>query len=271
MTDDSNKKRLVADAMVDRYVELYCTPKKVKIGPQETLPYECRLLVSEHVNTIYVGSMVRLFSNETEEYSSIGIAHWSSERGIYFTMLEEKIMKYYDIQLFKWVVNNNKVYPGAYVLARRDKTDDIHASLTSKSDNEQVKWNTKTLWNDVLYHFPTKKDQYTYKCMRYRMTYECNVPKKAVKYYKEYQESDSFRSVYYACQDRGNSNSCSFFVWDYEISHGHCKLCKCDRLVKITSKNKFNGNTTGVQMNSHVFICPCSSNIKCDFVEGVDL
>ena len=48
---------------------------------------------------------MRLFYNETEECSSIGIAHWSSEIGIYFTMLEEKIMKYYDITLFKWVVS----------------------------------------------------------------------------------------------------------------------------------------------------------------------
>ena len=70
-------------------------------------------------------------------------------------------MKYYDITIFKWVVNNSKVYPDAYVLARRDKTDNLYASLTSKSDNEQVQWNTKTLWNDVLYHFPRKKDQYT--------------------------------------------------------------------------------------------------------------
>ena len=170
--------------MIDRYFELYCTPKKIIMGPQETLPYDCRVTVHEHVNTIYVGSLVRLFSNETDEYSSVGIAHWSSDRGIYFTMLEEKIMKYYDITQFKWVVNNSKVYPGAYVLARRDKTDDIHASLATKSDNE-----------------------YTYKCMRYRMTCECVIEKKAVKYYKKFQESDSFRSVYYACENRGKRNS----------------------------------------------------------------
>ena len=40
-----------------------------------------------------------------------------------------------------------KVYPGAYVLARRDKTDDIHASLATKSDNELVQWNKNTLLN----------------------------------------------------------------------------------------------------------------------------
>ena len=143
MADENKKKRKVASAMIDRYFELYCTPKKIIIGPQETLPYDCRVIVHEHVNTIYVGSLVRLFSNETDEYSSVGIAHWSSDRGIYFTMLEEKIMKYYDITQFKWVVNNSKVYPGAYVLARRDKTDDIHASLATKSDNAQVQWNKK--------------------------------------------------------------------------------------------------------------------------------
>ena len=77
--------------------------------------------------------------------------------------------------------------------------------------------------------------------------------------------------MYYACQDRGKINSYSFFVWDYEISHGTCKLCSCDCLVKIMSKNKFTGDATGAHMNSHVFIFPCSSNNKCDFIEGVDL
>ena len=104
MAEANNKKRKVDSEMVDKSFEFYCTPKKIIIFLQETLPFECRLIVVELVNTIYVDLLVRLFPNETEKYITVDISHCSSERVIYFTMLEGKIMKYYDTTLFKWAV-----------------------------------------------------------------------------------------------------------------------------------------------------------------------
>ena len=207
------------------------------------LPETCRMSVNRHVNTIYVGSTLRVFDRKYGEAGCLAKAHWLTSEGLFVTLIEQKVNQYVDLKYKQWVVDNDRVFPGALRLFRRVGSDDIKFDTSSKTVNEIKNFNSKILTNDVLFDFPTKRERETYDCCLFRLTCNCGNSKKVKEYTCSSTNNTNPGRKYLACQNKfvNENDSCDFFVWKNEINHNEYKVCKCGKLAKkITLKSRDN-------------------------------
>ena len=63
-------------------------------------------------NNIYVGSSLRIFDPLYGEAGYLAKAHWLTREGLFVTLIEKKC-QYVDLRYKQWVVDNDRVFPGA--------------------------------------------------------------------------------------------------------------------------------------------------------------
>ena len=200
----------------------------------KTLPENCRNTVRKHVNTIYVGSIIRIYDREYGPEGQLATAHLSLDNKVYVTLHDQQVCAFVDLTNKQWVVDHRCVKPGSFVLFARHGTDDIKEEKKKKTVNEIRQKNSKILWNDTLMDYPTQRDRETYNCCLFRLTCNCGSGKKAVLYTCSEKNIENAGKSYYGCPHkyRTSEESCNFFVWKTEIEHCQYITCKCGQLCK---------------------------------------
>ena len=206
----------------------------------ERLPESCKQTVHTHINTIYVGSVIRIYDPAGESQGQLATAHWFTTNGLFVTLHGEGICNFVNLKYKSWVVDHGFVKPGAFKLFSRHGTNDIEEEQRSHTINEKKMKNSKILMNDTLMDFPTQADRQTYECSLFRLTCNCGSSKKAKKYSCSASNTENPGKKYYGCPDRYGSSqdSCNFFVWENEIEHGQYITCQCGDLCKKINVNK---------------------------------
>ena len=220
------------------------------------LPQKCRKSVKTHINTIYVGSVIRIYDPSSKPEGHVATVHWVTESGLFVSLHDEGICKFVDLKYKSWVVDHGFVKPGAFKLFARYGTDDMAYDKRSHTINEKKMQNSKILMNDTLMDFPTQADRDTYSCSLFQLTCNCGFSKRAKKYTCPLTNLENPGKKYYGCVDRysNSENSCNFFVWEREIEHGNFIKCECGQLCK-----KINIKQKGL-LPVHKFVCVNRNN-----------
>ena len=198
------------------------------------LPESCRRSVRSHINTIYVGSIIRIYDKNYGPAGQLATAHWFVFDKLYVALHKDQVCAFVNLSKHQWVVDQETVKPGAFVLYIRPGTNDIKNEQTNKTFNEIRQKNSKVLMNDTLMDYPTQADRDTYDCCLFRLTCNCGSSKKAVLYTCSSLNIENAGKKYYGCCNKYvlSEESCNFFVWQKEIEHNCFVKCKCGQLCK---------------------------------------
>ena len=201
---------------------------------RQILPEHCRKTVRTHINTVYVGTVLRIYDNKYGSAGQLATAHWFVFNKLYVTLHKDQICEFVDLSQHQWVVDQETVKPGAFVLYVRPGTNDIKDEKIKKTCNEIRQKNNKVLMNDTLMDYPTEADRETYDCCLFRLTCNCGSSKKAALYTCSRMNDEHAGKKYYGCCNKyvRSEESCNFFVWQKEIEHNHFVKCKCGQLCK---------------------------------------
>ena len=126
----------------------------------KTLPEHCRRTVQTHVNTVYVGSIIRIYERKYGSEGQLATALLLLNDQVYVTLHDEEICAFVDLTHKQWVVDRRRVKPGAFVLFARHGSDDIKEEQ-KKCSMKFGKKNGKILLNDPLMDNPTQANRDT--------------------------------------------------------------------------------------------------------------
>ena len=207
---------------------------------RDRLPESCQMTVKTHINTIYVGTVIRIYDPVNKPEGQLATVHWVTNHGLFVTLHEEGKCDFVQLKYKSWVVDHGFVKPGAFKLFSRYGTNDIEEETRCHTVNEKKKRNSKILMNDILMDFPTQVDRSTYECCLFRLTCNCGASKKVQKFTCSSTNSVNGGKKYYGCADRYTSSneSCNFFVWESEIEHRQYVTCECGNLCKKINISK---------------------------------
>ena len=244
MSNRSNKRLKTNDRLVPQ------------CGIAERLPEKCRNTLKNHINIIYVGTIIRVYDPAYKPEGQLITVHWATPEGLFGTLHDKEICDFIDLKYKSWVVDHRCVKPGAFKLFSRYGTNDIEDDSKSHTINEKKKKNSKILMNDTLMDFPTQDDRDTYSCSLFRLTCNCGCSKKAETYTCSLNNPENGGRQYYGCRDQysNSEDSCNFFVWQNEIEHRKFVKCDCGQLCKRVNTNK-----SGLSP-SYKFVCINRSN-----------
>ena len=99
--------------------------RRDNVNPIDQLPINCKESVCNHINLVYVGSIVRVYDPAYGAEGYLVTAHWMTEKGIFATLHEDNKMYFVRLKYKTWVVDHRQVKPGSYRLFTRFGTDDI--------------------------------------------------------------------------------------------------------------------------------------------------
>ena len=204
------------------------------------LPDICRKSVRTHINTIYVGTIIRIYDPRFETEGQLATAHWCTIDGVYVTLHNEQKCDFVDLKYKKWVVDHRCVKVGAFKLFSKASFNDIEDDIRNKTINEIKQRNHRILMNYTYMDFLTRKDRETYDCTLFQLTCNCGCSKQVVKYTCSQNNTVNAGRRYYGCSDRytDSQDSCNFFVWESEIEHEKYITCECGRLCKKVNVSK---------------------------------
>ena len=219
--------------------------------PIVRLPIRCKNSVRSHINSIYVGTIIRIYDSRYGDAGHLATAHWVTEEGIFATLHDESTSDFVQLKYNTWVVDQRHVRPGAFILFTRFGTDDIADDTLEKNINEIKQLNSRVLTNDTLMDYPTKRDRETYSCSLFRLTCNCGLSKRVKLFTCSETNLRNRGKRYYACIHRYSkeNESCNFFVWADELEHDSYTKCDCGNLCK-----KVNVSSDGT-LPVHKFVC----------------
>ena len=99
--------------------------RRDNVNPTDQLPINCKESVCNHINSVYVGSIVRVYDPAYGAEGHLVTAHWMTEKGIFAKLHEDNKMDFVRLKYKTWVVDHRQVKPGSYRLFTRFGTDDI--------------------------------------------------------------------------------------------------------------------------------------------------
>ena len=200
----------------------------------ERLPQSCQKSVRTHINSVYVGTLIRIYDPRYGMEGQLATAHWYTEDGVFVTLHNDQRCDFINLKYKKWVVDQRCVKVGAFKLFSKASFNDIEDDLRNKTINEIKQRNHRILMNYIYMDFPTKRDQESYECTLFRMTCNCGCSKQVKKYTCSMNNSENAGRRYYGCSERYTSShdSCNFFVWESEIEHEKYITCECGTLCK---------------------------------------
>ena len=190
--------------------------------------------VKDHINSVYVGTILRIYDPGYSADGQLATAHWATDQGVYVTLHDEQRSDFISLKYKTWVVDHRPVKPGSFRLFTRTGTDDMKDDTRKLTINEIKKKNSRILMNNMVMNFPTQRDQQTYECALYKLTCNCGYSKKLQKYTCSSTNQENAGRKYYGCIDKYSRklSSCNFFVWENELEHNSYHTCKCGNLCK---------------------------------------
>ena len=205
-----------------------------KVILTDRLPISCKDTVRNHINSVYVGSIIRIYDAAYGPEGHLVTAHWITEDGIFATLHEDGKMGFVSLKYKTWVVDQRRVKPGSFRLFSRFGMNDVEDEKKTNTINEIKQKNSRILINNTLMEYPTQADRETYRCSLFRLTCNCGLSKQLKKYKCSETNQVNKGKWYYACKDRycNSSESCNLFVWEHELEHEHYITCQCGILCK---------------------------------------
>ena len=135
------------------------------------------MTVKKHINSVYVGTVIRLLGSYSNDKGRLATAHWMDKRGIFVTYHFEEISTFIDLRDKTFVVDHEFVRPGSFQLFTKFGTSDMEHETKKKTVNEIKQQNRRILMNDTMMKFPTETDRSTYECCLFMLTCNCGYSK----------------------------------------------------------------------------------------------
>ena len=143
----------------------------------ERLPDTCKKSVRTHINSIYVGSIVRIYDPRFGGERQLATAHWCTLKGLFVTLHSEQRCDFVDLKYKKWIVDHRCVKVGMLKRFSKASSNDIDEDLRNKTINEIKQRNYQILMNYTYIDFPSRKDRESYDCTLFKMTCNCGCSK----------------------------------------------------------------------------------------------
>ena len=228
----------------------------VSTYPNIVLPVKYKDTVRSHINSVYVGTILRIYDPAYSEEGQLATAHWITNDGLFVTLHEEQRSDFVTLKYKTFVVDHRLVKPGAFRLFFRTGTDDIKDEEKSKTINEVKQKNSRILMNHMVMDFPTQRDRETYQCSLFKLTCNCGYSKRVKNYTCSESNKVNVGRRYYGCVDKYSTSveSCNFFVWENEIEHHKYQTCDCGILCKRINISK------KAMMPVYKFVCVNRNN-----------
>ena len=81
--------------------------------------------VNNHINSAYVGTVIRIYEPPYSVEGQLTTAHWVTEQGVHVTLHDEQRCDFITLKYKTWVVDHRPVKPGAMRLFTRPGTYDM--------------------------------------------------------------------------------------------------------------------------------------------------
>ena len=111
----------------------------------EQLPQACQKSVKRHINSIYVGTIIRIYDPSYEPFSQLATAHWNTEEGLFITLHTEQRYGLINLKYEFWLVDHRCIEPGAFKLHSRSGTNDVEDDFRDKTISEIQQRNSRIL------------------------------------------------------------------------------------------------------------------------------
>ena len=187
----------------------------------ERLPETSRKTFKSHINTIYVGIIIRIYDPAYKPEGQLVTVHWETAEGLFGTLYNKEMCDFVDLKYKSWVVDHRCIKPGTFKLFARHTTNDIKDDRRNHPINEKKKQrNSKILMNHTLMDFTTQDGRDTYNCSLFRLTCNCGCSKKAEKYTCSPNYPENGGKQYYGCPDRysNSEDSCNFLYGSQKLN-----------------------------------------------------
>ena len=138
-------------------------------NPVTVLDNKYKDTVRSHVNSVYVGTIIRIYDSAYSDEGQLATAHWVTEQGLYVTLHDEQRSDFISLKYKTFVVDHRLVKPGAFRLFSCTGTDNIKDEERSKTINEVKQKNSRILMNHMVMDFPTQRDRQTYQCSLFKL------------------------------------------------------------------------------------------------------
>ena len=86
MSKSNKKRRHVDERLVPQY------------NVQERLPEACRMTFRSHINTVYVGSIIRIYDPASKPEGLLVTVHWATEEGLFGTIYDKETCEFIDLK-----------------------------------------------------------------------------------------------------------------------------------------------------------------------------
>ena len=96
-----------------------------KVSHTKRLPPHCKEYVRNHINSVYGGSITRIYDPAYGAEGHLVTAHWMTKNGVFATLHDDSKMEFVSLEYKTWVVDQRRVRPGSFRLFTRCGTDDI--------------------------------------------------------------------------------------------------------------------------------------------------
>ena len=93
----------------DIYKVLLGHKSKVPIRLCICMPFTCKETFTNHINSVYVGSIVRIYGPNISP-----TAHWITDEGVFATLDDASKSDYVRLKYKTWVVNQRYIRPGSF-------------------------------------------------------------------------------------------------------------------------------------------------------------
>ena len=153
-----------------------------QVIPTDRLPHSCKDSLRNHINSVYVGSIVHIYDAAYRAEGHLVMTHWITEDGIFATLHEDGKMGFVSLKYKTWVVDQRQVKPGSFRLFARFGKNDIEEENKINTINEIKQKNSRISMNNTLMEYPTQADRQTYRCSLFRLTCNCGLSKQLKKY-----------------------------------------------------------------------------------------
>ena len=114
---------------------------------------------TKYINSIYVGTMLRIYASEYGNEGQLATAQWVTDKGLFCTLHDEQISSFVKLKHKTFVADHRLVRPRSYRLYKKTGTNDINDDSRIKTFNEIKQSNSKILKNDIYMDFPSEIDR----------------------------------------------------------------------------------------------------------------
>ena len=106
-----------------RWVERYVSANIVRSTTVVLDGYKDK--VNDHINSVYVGTILRIYDPAYSIEGQLATAHWATEKGVFFTLHDEQRSDLISLEYKTWVVDPRPVKPDPLRLFNRSGKDDM--------------------------------------------------------------------------------------------------------------------------------------------------